>query len=909
MAIKSCIKRTLTLATLIYGCGVTSVNAQIAQQISPQNAGKLVQGGNDATGGIGDWSLSNGTLCAIISDVDHESEFSTKGGVLIDLGFCGRPDDAYTFSQDLIDGKRTRPLDTQTIYAENTNNSASITVQSKHHGLSQTTRYQLNSDNLTQLKISKILTRHDNEDESDFNFLSSVYFNISSLAPFIFASNNLNKNTGFTLHEFVDTGIKALPDAAHQADTIITISPPDALKPIAYGWQINSVTRLDGEKTTPLPWFALADRKSNAFIFLNDTLYLGNGSKLGWLQLPQIPLLELDKGSQIKIEQTVYIGNKADVASITDQIFKNTVHLSGTTSEPNSAIHVETISGTPVTHIRPDHDGHFQALLPKGKYHLTQISSAGRSVKTEIELNQKIDDLNLSLPKVSTLELPQGEAMRLLFEGINGTESPNFIDSFTNSIEIKNGNRIKEASDAQIFLSGSPSDKKHVSLLPGDYRIYATRGPEYSLEKTEITIAKNETKKLIIAVPKHIVKTPNHIASDLHVHSGLSFDNSFSTSERVRTFVAEHGEVMVASEHDLPVDFNPYIQELGVQEKITAIAAAEITSLIPTSKLPFTAGHINVFPYKPHTHAFRRGMINHENKRLREIIHDVKELEPNAIIQLNHPRTNLDFSTNKLPSDYKKHIDSGHYLDHLGIASHPYNPEKSLETTPNNVLIDKDPVTGQRDIDFDLIEVINPGGPEHEVRLQAVRKDWLSFLKQGEKIVATANSDSHGSLNQVAVPRTMVAMSDDTISTFDQNNFLNSLKSGNAYGTTGPMIELALNGVQMGETLKAAQADLWVQINSAHWINVDMVKIQINGETIAEKKLDSTTVKHESNMSKSYELNVPLSFAKDSFVTIEVIGNAGEDYKKIYPEISPYAFSNAIYVDHNNDGQWQPPGL
>ena len=77
---------------------------------------------------------------------------------------------------------------------------------------------------------------------------------------------------------------------------------------------------------------------------------------------------------------------------------------------------------------------------------------------------------------------------------------------------------------------------------------------------------------------------------------------------------------MVASEHDLPVDFNPYIQELGVQDKITAIAAAEITSLIPTSKLPFTAGHINVFPYKPHTHAFRRGMINHENKRLREII-------------------------------------------------------------------------------------------------------------------------------------------------------------------------------------------------------------------------------------------------------------------------------------------------
>jgi len=52
-----------------------------------------------------------------------------------------------------------------------------------------------------------------------------------------------------------------------------------------------------------------------------------------------------------------------------------------------------------------------------------------------------------------------------------------------------------------------------------------------------------------------------------------------------------------------------------------------------------------------------------------------------------------------------------------------------------------------------------------------------------------------------------------------------------------------------------------------------------------------------------------MKFERDAFVTIEVIGNASSDYQIIYPEISPYAFSNAIYVDANADGKWQAPGL
>ena len=67
--------------------------------------------------------------------------------------------------------------------------------------------------------------------------------------------------------------------------------------------------------------------------------------------------------------------------------------------------------------------------------------------------------------------------------------------------------------------------------------------------------------------------------------------------------------------------------------------------------------------------------------------------------------------------------------------------------------------------------------------MDAVRKDWLSFLKQGFKIVGVANSDSHGYHEQVGVPRTMVAMTDDSIAGFDLDEFVGTLKQGDAYGS------------------------------------------------------------------------------------------------------------------------------
>jgi len=245
-------------------------------------------------------------------------------------------------------------------------------------------------------------------------------------------------------------------------------------------------------------------------------------------------------------------------------------------------------------------------------------------------------------------------------------------------------------------------------------------------------------------------------------------------------------------------------------------------------------------------------------------------------------------------------VDHGNYLDHRGSAAHPYNSHYPLDYEHNKSLIEPDPKTGIRDLDFDLIELINPGGNDPDARQAAVRADWLSFLKQGERIVGTANSDSHTALEQVALPRTMVYMRDDQVPNFKQAEFIHQLKSGNAFGTTGPMLTASLGGANLGETFTGVRGTLSVVIASADWINVNELLVQINGDTVASFELQDKP---------SQTIMLPLEFDSDSFVTLEVKGVAGDHYRQVYPGLKPYAFTNPIYVDFNEDGKWQAPGL
>ncbi len=68
-----------------------------ATQITKENAASTIAGGTVAVGGIDDWALQNGEICAVIADPSHATDAATTGGALIDLGLCGRADDQLIF--------------------------------------------------------------------------------------------------------------------------------------------------------------------------------------------------------------------------------------------------------------------------------------------------------------------------------------------------------------------------------------------------------------------------------------------------------------------------------------------------------------------------------------------------------------------------------------------------------------------------------------------------------------------------------------------------------------------------------------------------------------------------------------------------------------------------------------------
>ena len=90
----------LLLAAPASGAGL------VAERITPENAARLQVGGPDSDGGIGDFALQNGTLCAVIAAPEHEAPISPQGGGLLDLVRCGLANDQWSALVPLVNLSR-----------------------------------------------------------------------------------------------------------------------------------------------------------------------------------------------------------------------------------------------------------------------------------------------------------------------------------------------------------------------------------------------------------------------------------------------------------------------------------------------------------------------------------------------------------------------------------------------------------------------------------------------------------------------------------------------------------------------------------------------------------------------------------------------------------------------------------
>ena len=869
-------------------------NPLIATQITAENASQYVQTGPDAAGGIGDWALSNGSVCAIISNVDHESELSARGGVLVDLGYCARADDHYTGAQDLIDSSRETPVNVNRVDAKVGPQSAVVRTFGRQGGVVVETSYRLDSDEPNKLFIDKRLTQR--EEGGSVGLYTSIFFNYHSLTPFVASTRDVTRSNGFVQENFVSRGPTEIATFARTADLIIALSPADVAAPIAYGWHMKSATRRSpGTEPVDLPFYALADFSALSFLALSEPFLFGDGTEIGLPQLLEVPFTDLAPGDEIRFEEVLILSPRADVAGITDLIYQDTAIARGQVSDATSVIHVDLSDGTPFTQVRPADDGSFSFHVPDGDYALRFVAPGARnevSLFTVKGADVTLETIDLDTP--SRVLLPRGAAMRLTFKGVGETADPTFDGNLLGAVELQDDGQIEKVGINQLFLMGVDSDATFAVLPAGTYQVYATRGPEYSLEQVTLIVEAGNDGVLDIAAPTRVVETPGFISADFHVHSGPSFDTVLAPSKRVATYIAEGAELLVATEHETVFDFQPVIDALGVGDRVVTITGTEITSEVATARTPFTLGHANAFPMAVQPFAFRRGAIANEGRRWREVIDDLRARELGSVIQLNHARADDRFAPGAMAWDEEWTGDRGSYLDHMGIGQ-SYNAGTPIGEGSNARLVDADDVTGTRDIDFDAMEILNGYTKEAET---ALRRDWLSLIAQGFLLTGTANSDSHTPWEQVGMPRNMVAVTDDTLEAFDPQSVMTAIHSGQTYGTTGPMLNVTLGGAGLGETFTGSVGELTVQVAAAPWIDVSRLDLTVNG-----KLVQSMTIKI------GQPLGLRMVFEKDSFVVVEVHGDVGADYQAVYPGLRPYAFSNPIYIDADGDGNWTAPGL
>ncbi|MCZ7677671.1 MAG: hypothetical protein M5U28_02395 [Sandaracinaceae bacterium] len=136
----------------------------------------------------------------------------------------------------------------------------------------------------------------------------------------------------------------------------------------------------------------------------------------------------------------------------------------------------------------------------------------------------------------------------------------------------------------------------------------------------------------------------------------------------------------------------------------------------------------------------------------------------------------------------------------------------------------------------------------------------------------------------------------------DAEGFVDGLRAGDAFVTSGPFLDLTVQGRGLG-ALVAPDADgtieVAVHVQAPAWVPVDRVHVVVDGgdvEVLPVELLPETVVTR-------------VRVERDAFVLVVAradapLGDAAGNPRKPMPSM---AFTNPVFVDADGDGVWSPP--
>lgn len=401
----------------------------------------------------------------------------------------------------------------------------------------------------------------------------------------------------------------------------------------------------------------------------------------------------------------------------------------------------------------------------------------------------------------------------------------------------------RQPSDVQTIAFVGVTGAVSIALPPGEYEVFVTRGPEYSAypDTFPVTGARIDVRTAdatVDAVLAHVVDTTGWLNADLHVHAMSSPDSAVGNAMRAASFAAEGVDVLVSTDHDFVTDYAPVLAELQLTNTMASMIGSEVT--------PFDFGHHNVFPIRRgdtfNGDAFDWAGGDGATLRLDQLYAGLRERDPGALIQMNHPRGQPGGALTMM------RIDTATGATHADPATFRQEPATGASTTDTKLFSDN----------FDAMEVMNGTAIN-----TAVMNDWMTFMSRGLVKVATGVSDTHNAFKVIGgYGRTWVRTGADT---FSQDAFSTALKQRRASLSSGPFITMTAKIVggdgtefQLGDTVPLTagqQLELTVDVQAPEWMQFDSVEVHTHadGRTASDGVENAAFVATDAALRKTFD--------------------------------------------------------
>ncbi|HJU83592.1 MAG TPA: hypothetical protein VJ600_05235 [Holophagaceae bacterium] len=232
--------------------------------------------------------------------------------------------------------------------------------------------------------------------------------------------------------------------------------------------------------------------------------------------------------------------------------------------------------------------------------------------------------------------------------------------------------------------------------------------------------------------------------------------------------------------------------------------------------------------------------------------------------------------------------------------------------------------------DFDAIELIRAEGCDPAdpsawfAEFKTLRQDWFNLLNLQAPTAFTKglglSSGIYSLDTPVGLARTYLKTGSTALTQANMAPVLDALRSGAAVASTGPLLDVSLNGSAGPGALvsgPAGSVTLDITYYAPTWVPVDEVRVVVNG-VVVQTLLPSAFIGSLSD-SRFHKAQITLDLAtaaggKDAWVVVEAgvplttsgAYAVGTPWNRIMKGIYPVAVTNPIFVDVNGGG-YTPP--